>query len=270
MACNGIGTPRLLLNSRPSLFPDGLANSSGLLGKNLMFHPSSLVTGIFEERLDTYKGPYSSAILSQEFYETDPSRDFVRGYQWLVVRGFAGPLSVAYGGRMSHGIPWGPQHHETFKQRFARTISIITLCEDLPEEHNQVVLDSDLTDSTGIPAPRVSYKVNENSYRMLDHGIARAKEVLDAAGAKDFIVERQVRAGGWHLMGTARMGDDPTSSVVDRWGAAHDVPNLFIVDGSTFVTCAAVNPTSTIQTLALRTADYLKSEGRYLVAASQT
>ncbi len=265
MACNGIGTPRLLLSSRSSSFPDGLANSSGLVGKDLMFHPSALVTGVFEERLDTYKGPYSSALLSQEFYETDTSRGFVRGYQWLVVRGFAGPLSVAYGGRLGHGIPWGPQHHNMFKERFARTISIITLCEDLPEEHNEVALDQELTDSSGIPSPKVRYRVSENSYRMLDHGIARSKEALEAAGARDFIVERQVRAGGWHLMGTARMGNDPGTSVVNRWGASHDVPNLFIIDGSIFVTCAAVNPTSTIQALALRTADYLKSEGRYLV-----
>ena len=264
MACNGVGTPRLLINSKSSLFPDGLANSSGLLGKNFMFHPSSVVTGIFEERLDTYKGAYTGVVFSHEFYETDLSRDFIRGHQWIVVRGFAGPLSVATGGRLGRGIPWGPQHHSRFRERFAHTISIVVMCEDLPEEYNQVVLDPELTDSSGIPAPRVSYKVSENSYRMLDHADARAKEVLDAAGAKELRVTRQERSAGWHLLGTARMGNDPKTSVVDRWGVAHDVPNLLIVDGSVFVTCGAVNPTSTIQALALRTADYLKSEGRYL------
>ena len=265
MACNGVGTPRLLLNSRSALFSDGLANSSGLVGKNLMFHPSALVSGIFEQRVDGYKGPYSSSILSQEFYETDPRRDFVRGYIWQVVRGFAGPVSVAFGGRLGHGTPWGPEHHKMFKQRFAHTISINVLGEDLPEEHNQVVLDPDLTDSSGIPAPRVRYKLSENSYKMLDHGVAGAREVLEAAGARDFLIVPQVRVAGWHLMGTARMGADPKTSVVDRWGASHDVPNLFIVDGSQLVTCAGVNPTSTIQALALRTSDYLKTEGRYLV-----
>ena len=159
MACNGIGTPRLLLNSRSSLFPDGLANSSGLLGENFMFHPSSVVTGIFEERLDTYKGAYTGMVFSHEFYETDPNRDFLRGSHWIIVRGFAGPLSVAYGGRLGRGVPWGPQHHRPFKERFAHTISIVVLCEDLPEERNQVVLDPELTDGSGVPAPRISYRV---------------------------------------------------------------------------------------------------------------
>ena len=270
IACNGIGTPRLLLNSRSSLFPEGLANSSGLLGKNLMFHPSAMLTGVFEERLDTYKGPHGTPILSQQFYETDPNLDFVRGCQWMIIRAPNGPLSVAYGGRLGRGVPWGPQHHKTFKERFARCISINVLCEDLPEEHNQVVLDPDMTDSSGIPAPRVKYVVSENSYKMLDHGIARAKDVLEAAGATEVLIERQMWAGGWHLMGTARMGDHTRTSVVDRWGTAHDVPNLFIVDGSVFVTSAAVNPTSTIQALALRTANYLKSEGRYLVTGRKS
>ena len=264
VACNGVGTPRLLLNSKSSLFPDGLANNSGLVGKNLMFHASALVTGVFEEALDTYKGPYSATIFSHQFYESDPTRDFIRGYQWEVVRGSAGPLSVAYGGRLGHGIPWGPGHHRIFKERFGHTIGVLTICDDLPDERNRVALDPEMTDNSGIPAPKVKYKVSENSYRMLDHGIAKSKEVLSAAGAKDFVIEPQVRIGGWHLLGTARMGNDPKTSVVNRWGAAHDVANLFIVDGSIFVTSGAVNPTPTIQALALRTADYLKGEGRYL------
>ena len=266
MACNGVGTPRLLLNSKSSLFPDGLANSSGLLGRNLMLHPSAMVTGVFEGPLQTYHGPYSNSIYSHQFYESDPTRDFIRGYHWEVVRGSAGPLSVAYGGRLGHGIPWGPGHHRQFQERFGHTISILSIGEDLPEEHNRVVLDSELTDSSGIPVPKVMYKVNDNNRRMLDHGIARSNEVFSAAGAKDLIIEPLVQGGGWHLMGTARMGNDGGTSVVNQWGAAHDVPNLFIVDGSIFVTSAAVNPTPTIQALALRTADYLKSEGRYLAS----
>jgi choline dehydrogenase-like flavoprotein len=97
---------------------------------------------------------------------------------------------------------------------------------------------------------------------MLAHGVERAKEALEAAGARKLLWAHQRRNAGWHLLGTARMGDDPATSVVDRWGRAHDVPGLFIIDGSIFVTGACINPTPTIQALALRTADYIKGEGR--------
>ena len=136
------------------------------------------------------------------------------------------------------------------------------MTEDLPEEHNQVTLDPVLTDSHGIPAPRIQYSISENTDRMLDHGIARASEALEAAGAKKLLSDKVRRNAGWHLLGTARMGDDPSNSVVDRWGRAHDVPNLMIIDGSIFTTGACINPTPTIQALALRTADYLKGEGQ--------
>jgi choline dehydrogenase-like flavoprotein len=118
-----------------------------------------------------------------------------------------------------------------------------------------VDLDPALADSHGILAPRVSYTLSENSRRMLDHGIARAREALEAAGAREVVFNPLLRAGGWHLMGTARMGRDPTTSVIDAEGRCHDVPNLYIVDGSTMVTCAGVNPTSTIQAVALYIAD---------------
>jgi choline dehydrogenase-like flavoprotein len=127
--------------------------------------------------------------------------------------------------------------------------------EDLPEPHNRVDLDPALADASGIPAPRVSYTLSENSRRMLDHGIARASDVLHAAGARQVSFNPLFRAGGWHLMGTARMGSDPSTSVIDAEGRCHDVPNLYIVDGSVMVTCAGVNPTSTIQAVALYVAD---------------
>jgi choline dehydrogenase-like flavoprotein len=93
---------------------------------------------------------------------------------------------------------------------------------------------------------------------MMEYAQAKATEALEAAGATRVLTRIPFKASGWHLLGTCRMGDDPQSSVVDRWGRTHDVPNLFIVDGSLMVTSAAVNPTSTIQALALRTADYIK------------
>jgi choline dehydrogenase-like flavoprotein len=135
---------------------------------------------------------------------------------------------------------------------------MVVICEDLPESHNCVTLDPDLVDSHGIPSPKVTYRLSENSRKMLEHGVARAKEVLEAAGAKRTVAEPLLRVAGWHLMGTARMGTDSSSSVVNEWGRCHDVRNLFIIDGSIFVTAAGVNPTSTIQALALYIADTMK------------
>ena len=130
--------------------------------------------------------------------------------------------------------------------------------EDLPEEHNRVTLDPELRDSHGIPAPRIEYTIGENTNRMLDFALERGTEILRAAGARDIHTTRPVRYGGWHLLGTARMGNDPDRSVVNAWGRCHDVKNLFIVDGSIFVTSGGVNPTSTIQALALYIADSMK------------
>ncbi len=257
LACNGIGTPRLLLHSRSPLFPDGLANRSGLVGRNLMFHPYALVTGTFDEPLEGYKGPVGCSIMSHEFYETDRSRGFVRGYSFEAIRGL-GPLSTALGGVSSGRLPWGERHHEAFAEIWDRSAGLAAICEDLPEPENRVTLDPELTDGSGIPAPRVHYRLSENSRLMLEHAVARATEVLEAAGAKQVTAEPLLRLAGWHLMGTARMGTDPERSVVNEWGRCHDVRNLFIVDGSIFVTAAAVNPTRTIQALALYVADSIK------------
>ena len=121
-----------------------------------------------------------------------------------------------------------------------------------------MTLDAELKDGHGIPAPRIDYTLSENSRRMLDHSVDRATEILQAAGAVDVYSESPIAVGGWHLMGTARMGTDPQRSVVNEWGRSHDVRNLFIVDGSIFVTSAGVNPTRTIQALALYIADNMK------------
>jgi choline dehydrogenase-like flavoprotein len=257
LACNGIGTPRLLLNSRSARFPDGLANHSGLVGKNLMFHPYGMVMGIFDEPLGGHRGPTGCCIMSQEFYETDRARGFVRGYSFEIVRGF-GPVSTAIWGMSAGRIPWGADHHRAYGELCERTAGMVAICEDLPEQCNSVTLDADLVDADGIPAPKVTYRLSENSNKMLQHGVARATEVLEAAGAKATVVEAPLGVAGWHLMGTARMGTDPQTSVVNEWGRCHDVRNLFIIDGSIFVTAAAVNPTNTIQALALYIADTMK------------
>ena len=130
--------------------------------------------------------------------------------------------------------------------------------EDLPEEHNTVTLDPELVDSDGIPAPKITYRYSDNSLKMIEHGLARAEEAMWAAGAVEVRSSGPARLTGWHLLGTARMGTDPETSVVNHWGRSHDVKNLFIVDGSIFVTGGGVNPTSTIQALALYIADTMK------------
>ena len=141
---------------------------------------------------------------------------------------------------------------------FNHCTGMVAVCEDLPEEHNTVTIDPLLKDSDGIPAPKISYTLSENSKKMLQHGVDRATEILKAGGATDVYSEWPIPYGGWHLMGTARMGTDPARSVVNEWGRAHDCKNLFIIDGSIFVTSAGVNPTNTIQALALYVADQMK------------
>lgn len=257
LACNGIGTPRLLLNSKSERHPNGLANSSGLVGKNLMFHPYAVISGVFEEPLNGRRGPIGCTFWSHEFYETDRSRGFVRGYSFEAIRGL-GPASTALSGMIQGMIPWGEKHHEAFSRVYNHTASLLAITEDLPEETNTVTLDPDLTDSHGIAAPRITYRLSDNSRKMLAHAVERGSEVLTAAGAVETFAQPLFREAGWHLMGTARMGRDPKTSVVNELGQAHDIKNLFIIDGSVFVTAGAVNPTSTIQAIALYVADSIK------------
>jgi choline dehydrogenase-like flavoprotein len=257
VAANGVGTPRLLLNSRSKAFPEGLANRTGMVGKCLMFHPFATASGVLPESLESYKGPIGCSIFSHEFYETDEARGFVRGFMMQIVRE-SGPLREALGGATATRIPWGSGHHAAFADRFAHGISVGLMGEDLPETVNEVTLDPKLTDGDGIPAPLVRYRLSDNSLRMMEYAAEKATEALESAGARQVLIRNPLKQSGWHLLGTCRMGDDPQTSVVDRWGRSHDVPNLFVVDGSLMVTSAAVNPTPTIQALALRTADYIK------------
>jgi len=250
MAMNGIGTPRMLLHSRSDSYPNGLANSSGLVGKNLMFHVYAFSTGFFEHIEPTYKGVNANILMSQEFYETDNERGFYRGYTYQMTRSL-GPVHTA------KSVSWGNQHHEEFDKKFGKTLNLGVIGDDLPEEHNSVVLDEKLKDSHGIPAPKINYTVSKNSRKLLDHSLKNAETVFREAGAYKVENLPLIENGGWHLMGTARMGNNPETSVVNRECQSHDLDNLFIVDGSVFVTGAAVNPTPTIQAIALRASDHI-------------
>jgi choline dehydrogenase-like flavoprotein len=221
-----------------------------------MLHPWPQVGGYVEEQVDGDRGPMLT-LWSKQFYETDPTRDFVRGYTLQFARGTGvvnEAITSADGGR----LPWGKDHHRVFRELLYRRLLIGVACEDLPEEHNRVTLDPVLKDSNGIPAARIDYTISENTRRMMEHGIARAEEILTVAGAKRLYTSRTMLNSPGHLLGTARMGTDPDRSVVNEWGRCHDVKNLFIVDGSIWVTSGGVNPTSTIQALALYIADSIK------------
>jgi len=257
VCCNGIGTPRLLLASAGDRYPDGLANSSGLVGRNLMMHPYAAVTGHFDEPLESWLGPAGQTIQSMQFYETDTTRGFVRGAKWQVMPS-GGPLGMraAYGGKPLEEA-WGPNLHRSTRKVFGRSFEWGIIAEDLPDENNRVVLDPELTDSDGVPAPKLLYKNSENTRRMIDFHLDRVQEALVASGATDMKVTPLMRDCGWHLMGTCRMGADPSRSVVNQWGGSHDVPNLFIYDGSVFVTSSGFNPTGTICAIALRSVEHL-------------
>jgi choline dehydrogenase-like flavoprotein len=263
LAANGIGTPRLLLLSAHSGAPGGLANSSGLVGKRLMLHPNGEVTGVYDEPLDSWLGPAGQSIHSLEFYETDTSRGFVGGGKWQVMP-TGGPLrALSLYDRAPLHEQWGPAIHDRMRETLGCSLQWAVITQDMPEETNTVTLDEALTDSHGIPAPRVQYRISENTRRQMSFNLDRIEEAHLAAGAV-----KLVRTDLWtdqpgHLLGTAKMGADPATSVVNEWGIAHDVPNLAIVDGSTMPTSGAVNPTATIAAMALRTAEYLVNNARW-------
>ncbi len=255
LAANAIGTARLLLLSADARHPDGLANSSGLVGKRLMMHPFANVAGLFDEPLMSWQGQFGDLIESLEFYETDERRGFVRGARWgLAPTG--GPINTALPSRAGTQV-WGPDHHLHVRSHLGHGANWGLFAEDLPDVANHVTLSDTVTDASGIAAPEIHYAMSENARKMLDFHIERATESLLEAGAHSIEVDRLMRYSGWHLLGTARMGDDPGTSVLDRWNRTHDVPNLYVVDGSCFVTSSGVNPTSTIVALALRAAEHM-------------
>lgn len=269
VAANGVGTPRLLQLSTSKRFPSGLANSSGLVGRRLMMHPYAAVNGVYDEDLESWLGPAGQLIVSTQFYETDTSRGFVRGAKWQVMPG-GGPLGnrSGYGGKATAGHPldplagWGDSFHVDAKRTFGRSFEWGIIAEDLPDESNRVVLSATLVDADGIPAPKIIYKSSDNTRKLLDFHVARAHEAHRAAGAVDTYATPLMRDCGWHLLGTTRLGDSPETSVVDPWGKTHDVSNLYVMDGSVFVTSSGMNPTATITALALRAVERLIAQSR--------
>ncbi|WP_032402311.1 GMC family oxidoreductase [Rhodococcoides fascians] len=257
MAANGIGTARLLLLSESKAHPNGLGNSSGLVGRRLMMHPYAAATGVYDEPLESWLGPSGHSIQSFEFYETKADRGFVRGAKWQVMPS-GGPLGLRAGYSDSPlEEAWGANFHRRVKKTTGHSFEWGLTAEDLPDDNNRVTLDSSLTDSDGIASPKIIYKSSENTTKLMEFNLARAKEAHEAAGATEVHLTPLMRDCGWHIMGTARMGVDSSDSVIDEWNRSHDVPNLYVIDGSAFVTSAGANPTATITALTLRAMEHL-------------
>jgi len=250
-----IETPRLLLNSACPGFEQGLANSSGTVGKYLMAQAGNLILGRFPDPVRMYKAPPAHA-LTEEFYETDPRRDFARGFAVQTV----GPLPLAFAKQMAvakGAWGWGMRRVMMDYNHWA---ALGLLGEILPWEENRVEL-ADETDRHGLRVAKVTFNLHDNDKKLIAFGKAKVEAIMRAAGAEEVVQEARYA----HLVGAARMGRDPRESVVDGFGRTHDIPNLFICDGSILPTQGSANPGLTIQALAARTADYLIDEGEAIL-----
>jgi choline dehydrogenase-like flavoprotein len=256
VCANGSETPRLLLMSHSSRFPQGLANSSGNVGKYLMFDVGTTVHGLFEHPLNEYKSVDVTRVV-HDFYAADPKRGFYGGGGFDARFGF-NPIGFALRGMPRDMPQWGAEWKKSVGEYFTHTMSSLSHLTNLPLATNNITLDPDLKDAWGLPAMRVTYKLHPDDMANMRFMLARQREVFEAAGAKK-VWDQGVRdiTGSVHLMGTARMGNDPKTSVVDKYNRAHDVKNLFVVDGSSFVTSGRQQPTQTIQALAYRAADFM-------------
>ena len=256
VCCNGAETPRLLLMSKSNLFPQGLANSSGLVGKFFMIDLGSMCVGAFEQPLNEYKSVRVTRVV-QDFYDSDPKRGFFGG-GGIDARFEFYPISFALNGLPPDTPRWGAGFKDALRHNFNRTVTIFGHTTCLPQESNTITLDPEVKDAWGLPALRVTYKSHADDFSTMKFFSDRSMELLEAAGAlKKWALPVEDSTAAGHLMGTCRMGDSAEHSVVDKYHRAHDVPNLFIVDGSSFVTSGRNQPTCTIQALAYRAADHM-------------
>ena len=240
-----IETPRLLLMSANAQFPDGLANSSGLVGKYLTVQGNQAVWGMMDDEIRSYKGPPSLAITEHWNYE-DNHKDFFGGYCWMS----QGPLPMLWSGTLAgdRGL-WGESLIGEMK-RYNHSVGLKVVSEYMSQERNCVSLAEE-TDQYGLPVARITYSWCDNDKRMNAHAIQQMRASLEATGAREIWAQEDDTC---HLNGTARMGSDPKTSVVDADCRSWDIPNLWICDGSVFPTVGGVNPSLTIQAIALRTA----------------
>jgi choline dehydrogenase-like flavoprotein len=248
LAANAIESARLLLLSASPSHPDGLANSSGQVGRNYMRHLTASCYGRFPEPVRMWRGETMAGVIADESRH-DTSRGFVGGYYMETLS--LGPSFLA--AFIDPGA-WGPDFTAAL-QAYAHTAGMWLVGEDMPQETNRVTLSASLVDQRGFPAPNLHFDDHPNDVAMREHAWRQGSAVYEAVGATG--VTRTPPYPATHNLGTLRMSEDPSDGVVDRYGAAHDVPNLFVSDGSVFTTGAAANPTLTIVALAIRQAEYI-------------
>jgi len=251
VAGNSIESPRLLLMSASNMFKDGLANSSGQVGKNYMRHMTGSVYAAFENTVNMYKGTTMAGIVRDEARH-DPSRGFVGGYE-LETLSLGVPFMAAFldpGG-------WGSDF-AWWMENYTKLAGMWIVGEDMPRETNRVTLNTSIKDKYGNPVPNVHFDDHPNDIAMRNHAFAQGEKIYQAAGAvKTF---RTPPYPSTHNLGTNRMSEKAKDGVVNKWGQTHDIPNLFVSDGSQFTTGGAENPTLTIVTLAIRQADYIAKQ----------
>jgi choline dehydrogenase-like flavoprotein len=251
VACNSIETPRLLLNSASAKFPDGLANSSGQVGRNYMRHTTGSVYAIFDQPVRMYRGTTMAGIVQDEA-GNDPSRGFVGGYE-LETLSLGVPFMAAFlePGAWGRDFAWAMEN-------YAHMAGMWIVGEDMPQEQNGVTLHASEKDAFGLPIPNVHFDDHPNDVAMRNHAFKQGGAVYDAVGAKR--VYETPPYPSTHNLGTCRQSANAQDGVCNKFGQTHDIANLFISDGSQFTTGAAENPTLTIVTLAIRQADYLADQ----------
>lgn len=247
LAAHALETPRLLLLSANATFPDGLANSSGCVGRYLMSHPTWQVFGTFDEPINAFKGMQMGHVMVQDYYKPSPRNGYARGF--ILLSYMMTPVTYA---NLS-GTFYGAELKD-FLHDYSHTAAWWAHAEGLPDAHNTVTLDPETKDARGLPVARVTYEWGGNDLKLAAAARDKAVEMMGASGA------RKVRMGlnyGAHAMGSCRMGNDSRTSVVNEFCQSHDIPNLFICDTSVFVTGSGVNPTLTAMAIADRAAQHI-------------
>jgi choline dehydrogenase-like flavoprotein len=265
VSANGAETPRLLLMSANARFPHGLANSSGLVGKYLMFNGYCETGATFEQPLNEWKSVAATRMI-HDFYDTDPARGFYGG-GGIDARFTGYPVGYALGGvfgGLAPGDPtWGPEYKRLLRESYSHSMVAAAHTTSLPVATNAVSLDPALKDAWGLPALRFNYQDHADDLATMRFLQNKALEIVEAAGARRaWKTPVEPSTFAVHLLGTCRMGNDPRSSVVDRYHRTHDVPNLFLCDGSSFVTSGRGQPTCTIQALAYRAGEQIAGFAR--------
>lgn len=246
VACNSIESPRLLLNSASTMFPDGLANSSGQVGRNYMRHMTNSVYGIFEKPVHMFRGTTMAGIIRDESH-FNPKRGFVGGYE-METLSLGIPFMAAF---MDPG-GWG-RSFTSAMEGYDRMAGMWIVGEDMPQETNRITLDPAAKDKFGMPVASVHFDDHPNDVAMRRHAVKQGSDIYRAVGATRIVPTPPYPST--HNLGTNRMSEKPKDGVVNRFGQTHDIKNLFVSDGSQFTSGAACNPTLTIVALAIRQAE---------------